>query len=584
MRRGFPSSFAGSLLAIMSAVPTALEAQMASEGRSGPPPLSALDSATHLLNRLAFGPRPGEAQRVAKLGIQRWIDHQLKPEAIVDSSGARALKGCGVWTDPLETAVAALSGPVSVSMATRNGGTTMTRVTVVAGGFMGLITRDSAKRAMASGVNGNPFAGVSLENAQLIGCRLARVEASDQQLVEVMTDFWENHFSLFGGKVVTRGAIIEWDRGVIRPRALGKFRDLLGEVAHSPAMLSYLDNALSRVDSTRRALKDGPPPPPPSRPGVVVPRGLNENYAREVLELHTLGVDGGYTQADIIDVARAFTGWTHSLLRLDGTPVVQSSRDPGSAKFSFVFDSTWHDADPKLVLGNVLPANRGLQDGEDVLDILARHPSTARFIARKLATRFVSDEPPQALVDRAAETFRRTDGDIREVMRTIVTSPEFFAPEAYRAKVKSPIEFVISLRRAMAAPVDTAAEEVDFLIELRQPPFGKLTPDGWPETGQAWMTADAVRVRIGIAQKVAAGEVPSIPLESWPGWRRLRGEPFDRQMDGVIELLLNGRVSTATRAAMNAGRSGAGDGPADREGMLRDLVAMALSSPEFQRR
>jgi uncharacterized protein (DUF1800 family) len=528
--------------------------------------------AAHVLGRMTFGPRPGDVERVVRMGIDRWIAQQLASDSIVDRAGTKALDGCWPWLDPLASVTNTMASPTSYSMSSGGGG--VVRV-LIGGGFTGLISRDSALRA-------GPRGAVFLDNAQLIGCRLARVEASDQQLVEVMTDFWENHFSVYGVRMPNRGSLVEWDRGVIRPRALGRFRDILGAVAVDPGMLSYLDNAASGADSTHVTLREyiqaresGARPVATRRPGG----GLNENYGRELLELHTMGVDGGYTQADVIDVARAFTGWSH-------TRAVPGLRVTVGAPANFRFDSTTHDADPKVVLGHSLAAGRGLEDGEQVLDILARHPSTARFIARKLAVRFVSDDPPAALVERAAETFRRTDGDIREVVRTIVTSREFNSPDVYGAKVKNPLEFVLSIRRVLAAPVDTAAEVIDFLVALDHPPFGRLTPDGWPETGPAWATAGAIRERVNIAFRIANGEIPSIPVTAWPEWARLSTQPFDAQLDGVIRSILSGRVSAATRSAMaSAGPApNEPDTPEARQLRLRELIAMALGSPEFQRR
>jgi hypothetical protein len=233
-----------------------------------------------------------------------------------------------------------------------------------------------------------------------------------------------------------------------------------------------------------------------------------------------------------------------------------------------------------------LQAGRGIEDGEQVLDIIARHPSTARFIARKLAVRFVSDSPPESLVERAAQEFLRTDGDIRAVMRTIVTSPEFGTPEVYGAKIKTPLELVLSTRRALNAPIDTAAENVDLLIKLGQTPFGYLTPDGWPETGADWMNAGALMKRMNFATSVSKDELPSIPLAAWPQWSTLATRPFAQQVDGVINALLNGRATPALREALLASRpdeSGV-DSAEARTLALRRLIALALGSPEFQRR
>jgi uncharacterized protein (DUF1800 family) len=304
--------------------------------------------------------------------------------------------------------------------------------------------------------------------AELTQQKVLRAAYSERQLEEVMVDFWFNHFNVFAGKGQTRLYLPEYEREAIRPHVFGTFRDLLGATAGSPAMLFYLDNWQSSAPEgsatappdrmTDRARKR---PGQFGRPGRMPrvaqprataapegaapkrrPRGLNENYARELMELHTLGVDGGYTQKDVQEIARAFTGWT-----------IANPRQGGG----FHFEPRLHDDGEKMVLGHRIEAGGGRKDGEQVLDILAAHPSTARFIAAKLARRFVADEPPAALVDRAAARFRSTGGDIREVVRTIVTSPEFFAPAAYRAKVKTPFEFVVSAVRATSAEVRTSA-------------------------------------------------------------------------------------------------------------------------------
>jgi uncharacterized protein (DUF1800 family) len=503
--------------------------------------------AAHVLSRLAFGPRPGDIDRVAAMGVDRWIEQQLRGEQIQDVSAAKALVGCALWTDPVARVAQDLAGPI-IERSQRPGpsGAMMTTLSISRG--VQVVKRDSALRS-------ERFVSELLANGQMLAGRLTRAESSDQQLIEVMTDFWENHFSIWSRTVLGRGSIVEWDRAVIRPRALGKFRDLLGAVAHSPTMLHYLDNDASGAGA------------------------LNENYGRELLELHTLGVDGGYTQADVNDVARAFTGWAHSL----GTGgSIGFSRSDERAP-AFQFDPRRHDTASKAVLGHSLRGGRGIEDGEDVLDILARHPSTARFIARKLAVRFVSDSPSPSLVERAAATYLRTDGDIREVMRTIVTSAEFRSPSVFGVKVKTPVELVLSTRRALGAPVDTAAEMIDLLIDLEQAPFGHLTPEGWPETGARWMNAGAMRTRVAMARQISDGAIPSIPVEQWPDWPALSREPFERQVDGVIRTLLNGRVSDRTRAVLVAARPRS-DGAAARTNAMRELVAIALSSPEFQRR
>jgi hypothetical protein len=272
------------------------------------------------------------------------------------------------------------------------------------------------------------------------------------------------------------------------------------------------------------------------------PRGLNENYARELMELHTLGVDGGYTQQDVIEVARALTGWT-----------IRPAPMGGSG--GFAFRPEVHDAGPKTVLGHRLAAGRGIEDGEEVLDIVARHPSTARFIARKLAVRLVSDTPPQALVDRAAATFTRTDGDIRETVRAIVTSPEFLSRAAYRTKVKTPFELVVSAARALGAAPDTTPRTAQLIGRLGQPIFGHQAPDGWPQTASAWMNTGAILNRINFGLAVAANRLPGARLDAWPAAATLRTASREAQVDGVVSALLGGEVSPDTRAVLVRGEN-----------------------------
>src|SRR5476649_2133225 len=309
---------------------------------------------THVLNRLTFGPRPGDVERVRQMGLSAWLDLQLHPSRIDDHAADARLT-------PIEGARDS-SDPKDV--------------------------RRFAKKQVDV----------------LASDKVLRAVYSERQLQEVLVDFWFNHFNVDARKIEDRPVVLEYERDVIRPRVLGRFRDLLGATAHSPAMLFYLDNWLSAGTG----------------------RGVNENYGRELMELHTLGVDGGYTQRDVAEVARCFTGWTMKNPH-DGT--------------GFFFDMKKHDRGVKHVLGHTIAAGRGIEDGEEVLDILARHPATARFIATKLVRRFVADDPPPALVERAAKAFRKTGGDLREVVRVIVTSREFAGAAAYRAKVKSPFEY-----------------------------------------------------------------------------------------------------------------------------------------------
>jgi hypothetical protein len=407
-----------------------------------------------------------------------------------------------------------------------------------------------------------------------------------------MVDFWANHFNVFAGKDRVRYYLPEYE-ATLRTHALGRFRDLLGAVAKSPAMLQYLDQAQSVADSTRPTLGRRPGNLTPAQRARLAarnpqaaamleqvaarrPRGLNENYARELLELHTLGVDGGYTQQDVIEVARALTGWT--------------VRPPAQGG-DFVFRGQVHDAGAKTVLGTPFPAGRGIEDGEQVLDLVARHPSTARFIARKLAVRLVSDSPPPALVERATATFQRTDGDVRATLATIVESPEFFARSAYRAKVKTPFELVASAARAMGAAVDTTPRTAQLIARLGQPIFGHQAPDGWPETGREWMNTGAILNRINFGIAAAANRLPGVRLADWAPAAVLRGAPRERQIDGVVAALLGGEISPDTRAVLASGehpllaRAGAGvDSLPDEPSMSDDRTTAGQTQAARARR
>jgi uncharacterized protein (DUF1800 family) len=521
--------------------------------------LTADQQAAQTVSRLTFGPRPGDVERVTAIGTDRWIERQLLPDGIGDAAVESVLQGLPVWTTQAKI-LADSFPPQDVYL--RN----LRVVRGLAPNAQFQLSPEDSAQFKAMNDRGNQHVN------QFLAAKVVRAQMSERQLVEVLTDFWENHFSVFAGKMPTRFTLLEYDRDVIRPHVLGKFRDLLGAVAHSSAMLYYLDNFQSAADSLhmtlpefRQAEKTG------RRPVNHRRNGLNENYGRELLELHTMGVDGGYTQTDVIAVARALTGWTLVDPRTGG---------------GFIFREGMHDAEPKVVLGHTLRAGRGEEDGEEVLDIVARHPATARYIALKLARRFVSDTPSKALVARAAETFRRTDGDLREVVRTIVTSPEFFSRAAYRAKVKDPFELVLSARRIMNASPDTSASTAFQIQRLGEQLFGHLAPNGWPETGDQWINAGSLLDRINFGVQVGGGRLRFAPAEQWPGWALLSAMPLDRQVDGVVDQVLGGNASPETRSILFRGQNplAAANTAAPVRPSLRDLLGIALGSPEFQRR
>lgn len=556
----------------------------------------------HALNRLGFGPRPGDVARVRAMGVDQWIARQLAPDRIDDARAAAVVASYEMYGRPTSEFVAMYQdGQRAVRQRSRE--------------LAQLGDSGSRRDVRAEMLRDDPALRDRLRRAQRIvgdvqSVKLARAVTSERQLQEVMTDFWGNHFTVFAGKGLTRLFIPSYDRDVIRPHAMGRFRDLLGAVAKSPAMLFYLDQFQSTVDSTRPALASRRRLMPPGAQQRR-PRGLNENYARELLELHTLGVEGGYSQQDVVEVARALTGWTMN-------PRMQAE---------FVFRPEIHDAGEKVVLGRRLAAGRGIEDGEEVLDLLARHPSTAKFIARKLAVRFVSDTPPAALVDRAARRYLDTDGDIREVVRTIVTSPEFFSRSAYRSKVKSPFELVVSALRAVGADADSTMRSAQAVAFLGQPIYGHQAPNGWPETGSAWMNAGAILNRINFGLVLAAGRIPGASLARWPDAARLRSATREEQVDAVVGAFLGGQASPDTRQILSSGEnpmlaklSGSVDsnssanvvepmeesamipdgpmrlaarrragvagafGPPVQLGGLAQVVGLAIGAPEFQRR
>jgi len=302
-------------------------------------------------------------------------------------------------------------------------------------------------------------------------------------------DFWFNHFNVFLDKGADHYLTTEYERDAIRPHVLGKFRDLLEATAKSPAMLFYLDNWESVGAATPEAFPRGP---------NAQRRGLNENYGRELLELHTLGVDGGYTQKDVTEVARCFTGWSIDRPNLGG---------------AFRFAERQHDLGEKVVLGVKIPAGGGEKDGEKVLDIVARHPSAARFISKSLAQRFVADDPPPALVERMAQTFRKTDGDLRAVMQSMIESKEFWSEGAYRSKMKSPLEMVVSAVRAADGNVDFAGALVNQVAQLGEPLYRKIEPTGYSNVSRDWMNTAGLMARMNFALQLSSNKVPGVAVD-----------------------------------------------------------------------
>src|SRR6266566_3953021 len=456
--------------------------------------LTPQDSALHALNRLAYGPRPGDVPRVAAEGVMRWIDRQLSPDGIDDDRLAQRERRFDI---------------------------------------------------------------LRYDRGDLAAVRAA---LSERQLYEVMVDFWTNHFNVYFAKGADRFLTPDYIEHTIRPRAMGKFQDLLIATARSPAMLFYLDNWESVAPGT------SPPDPLSARrrggQGVrPVPKGINENYARELLELHTLGVDGGYTQQDVIDVARIFTGWS-----------IERPQQGGD----FEFHDWAHDRGEKLVLGVRFEGGHDMDEGIRLLKLLADHPATMHHVSRKLCQRFVNDDPPDGCVDDAVAAWRRSSGDMRAVLRAIFHGPDFWAAANVRAKVKTPLEFVVSAARAVAAEPDTSPRLAQVVARLGEPLYLHVAPDGYPEREAAWVNSGALLDRMNAAVALASGKLPGVTvvLDSIVS----AGDP-DQLIGVVNEKILSGTMSENTKQVLRRELAGIGD-PAQARALA---VGLAIGGPEFQR-
>jgi uncharacterized protein (DUF1800 family) len=524
------------LLGFAGASPTAAQQAMTSR-----------DSALHVLNRLAYGPTPGLVDQVAREGVLRWIDRQLAVNEIEDPSLHDVLAPYDLLrTDQSELLRSYLSILQQRRARKRDAG---------ADSLM-----SPAERQRKQPPEARELRRLSGQLQQLV---VVRATQSTRQLGEVMADFWSNHFNVFAGKALDRVYLPSYIEETIRPRALGSFEELLVATAKSPAMMVYLDNAQSVAADSR--------PPEPGRLGrrrmmqrapQRRPTGLNENYARELMELHSLGVDGGYTQADVTEVARVLTGWS----------VAPPPRGGG-----FAFNDWAHDRNSKSVMGIEFPAGHGEDEGLRLLRILAGHAATAHFVSGKLCARFVSDTPPDGCIDDAVRAWKRSDGNIREVLRAVFRSPDFWATSNVTSKVKTPLEFVVSAVRAVGGTPDTTPRLAMAVARLGQPLYQHVAPNGYGEQQEDWVNSGALLNRMNVAMALAANRLAGVTV-SLDAVLPLTQDP-NRLVEAVNRLVLGGRMSVQTRKVILDEIAGVGD-PAQARALA---VGLALGGPEFQK-
>ncbi len=549
-----------------------------------PTRLTERERALHVLNRLAFGPRPGDVDRVAAMGVETWMERQLHPGRIDDRATESLLAGLPTlgmtnaelvarFETPLLEARRVLKNEKAASAARPENAASE-------GSGRGGLTADVDRLKDLIPPENRPRRILE----ELTQARLVRAVHSERQLNEVMVDFWMNHFNVDARKGLDRIFIASFERDTIRPRIWGRFEDLLLATAKSPAMLVYLDNARSAADAEHRPPAFGrrraaaPTPSPSASRG---PTGLNENYARELLELHTLGVDGGYTQQDVTELARVLTGWSIALPRSADAPRAMNRigrfAAPEAEPGSFLFRERLHDVGSKTVLGRRFGPNGGIDEGEAAIRLLARHPSTARHLAQELCRRLVADDPPPALVERVAARFLATGGDLTETVRAIVASPEFFDPRVYRAKTKSPFEYAVSAVRAVGGSTDGRALGRE-VADMGEPLYLCQPPTGYSDATDAWVNSGALLARLNFALALTSGRIPGTEVDG--GALPLAG---DTRSIGTGAARLVGTSVSADTAMTIARRVDGSAGAGDLAAKTELLAGLLLGSPEFQR-
>jgi uncharacterized protein (DUF1800 family) len=586
-------------------------------------PLTEDQKILHVLNRLGFGARPGDVEKVKAMGLQKYIDQQLNPSSINDSVAESKVKNLEIFNMSTAQLFEKYPNPGALLRQLEGGKKAQAAKAQAAENQMPMngdkpadanapqaknpadLTPDEqkARREKLQAL----YLEYGLKPAgqlvpQIVANRILRDVYSERQLQEVMVDFWANHFNVFAGKNAVKWYIPSYERDVIRPNALGNFKDLLIGTAEHPAMLFYLDNFQSVSPNAQtqqrpqgngqlreRLMRNGGVLPPEMRERIkmrqgitdaeldrrleqfrknpqpqqkkAANRGINENYARELMELHTLGVNGGYTQKDVVEVAKCFTGWTiadptgyrraaanmikgtedRKLERLQRQAGVPDDIDSGQ----FYFNPRWHEQGAKYVLGQKIDEG-GIKDGLKVLDMLVNSPATAKFIARKLAVKFVSDNPSDALVGRVADAFHKSSGDIKTTLHALFTDPEFFAPENYRAKIKTPFELVVSSIRTLGADTNASPALVAMLNKLGEVPYGYQAPTGYPDKAEDWVNTGALLERLNFAIAIASNRIPGTKVDLAP----LAGKNKADVLDKAIAEILSGEVSSGTRTTL----------------------------------
>ena len=567
-------------------------------------PLTEAQKVLHVLNRLGFGARPGDLEKVKAVGLQKYIEQQLDPSAISDSIAEAKVKNLEVFNLSTAEVFAKYPNPgvllrqleggrqAQANAQNRNKQNTAMPVPPADEAQMTADERRERQQKLQELYRKYNLRPANQMLPQIVSNRVLRAVYSEKQLQEVMVDFWQNHFNVFSGKAAVRWYIPSYERDVLRKNALGNFKDLVVGTAQHPAMLFFLDNFESVAPNAptqggnnrlQEAIRSGNLTPQmreriKRNRGITDeqldqqikrgqqaqnrPRkGLNENYARELMELHTLGVDGGYTQKDIVEVARAFTGWTiadprgyrraaagiimgdeeRRLARIQRQAGVPDDIDSGE----FYFNDRQHDKDAKTVLGQNV-AEGGMKDGLKVIDILVKHPSTAKFIARKLAAKFVNDKPSEALVGRVADAFSKSSGDIKATLRALFTDKEFFAPENYRAKIKTPFELAVSSIRAVGGDTNAGPPMLAMLNQLGEVPYGYQAPTGYPDTAEDWVNTGALLERLNYAIAVASNRIPGTHVNL----NTFAGKDRSTILDKAISEILEGEISVATRSTL----------------------------------